>query len=435
MRILFVSPDVVGERMAGPGIRAWELAHALAGRHDVMLVAPDVDRTSETVTLMPAGVERWVDLLGRHDVVVTQFLTPPLLGALLRRRTRLVIDAYVPMTLEALEMNRKARPRQRQERAKTLVGVQTLALRAADAVVCASEQQRDLWLGALLALGRLTPEVYAESRDLRQLIDVVPFGLPDQPPVRRGRGPREIEGLPPDAVVALWGGGVWDWFDPLTVIEAVARVRRHDPRLHLAFMGLQHPQQTSSHTTMGGRALALLERTGLRGNGAHVRDGWLPYDERTAYLLDADMTVSANQAIAENRYAFRTRVLDSLWAGRPALLSSGDPLAEAGVRQGWALAMDVGDVDGWALALAKLTADPGLRAEMSRAARSASDSYRWSVVAEPLERILGRLQDRAPRLESPGTAGTIAAYLTHGTRSVLLDASVPGALRRLKGRG
>ncbi|HNP73643.1 MAG TPA: hypothetical protein PKK15_21190, partial [Kouleothrix sp.] len=40
-RVLFVSTDVVGPDMAGPGIRAWELAHALAAQCDVTLAAPD----------------------------------------------------------------------------------------------------------------------------------------------------------------------------------------------------------------------------------------------------------------------------------------------------------------------------------------------------------------------------------------------------------
>lgn len=433
MRVLFVSPDVVGERMAGPGIRAWELAHALAARHDVTLAAPGLDRASETVELIRSGQQPWAPLLVRHDVVITQFLTVPLLTALLRVRTaRLVIDAYVPMTLESLEMNRSAPPAQRRERAKTLVGAETLALRAADAVLCASEQQRDLWLGALLALGRLTPEVYARSSDLRDLIDVVPFGLPDSPPERLTVGPRELFGLPPEAVVTLWGGGVWDWFDPLTVIEAVARVREHEPRLHLVFMGLQHPDRAATRTPMGERAVALLERTGLAGTGAHVREGWLPYAERGSWLLDADVTVSANLAIAENRFAFRTRVLDSLWAGRPAVLSVGDPLGEAGARAGWAALVDVGDVTGWAQALARL-ANPDVRAPMGRAAVTAAEAYRWGAVGQRLERLLLALEDRAPSLTSLGTARAAAGFLAHGSRSVLLDTGARGALRRLRG--
>src|SRR5437764_394813 len=40
--ILFISHDVVGSAMAGPGIRAFELTRVLAGEHDVTLAVPRV---------------------------------------------------------------------------------------------------------------------------------------------------------------------------------------------------------------------------------------------------------------------------------------------------------------------------------------------------------------------------------------------------------
>ena len=39
-RVLFISPDVVGPRMAGSGIRAWNLSRVLATHCDVTLAAP-----------------------------------------------------------------------------------------------------------------------------------------------------------------------------------------------------------------------------------------------------------------------------------------------------------------------------------------------------------------------------------------------------------
>ena len=39
--ILIISDDVVGEKMAGPGIRAWEIARSLAGALETVLAIPD----------------------------------------------------------------------------------------------------------------------------------------------------------------------------------------------------------------------------------------------------------------------------------------------------------------------------------------------------------------------------------------------------------
>ena len=56
---------------------------------------------------------------------------------------------------------------------------------AADFSICASEKQRDYWLGRFCSLGRLSPKICKLDPTLRNLIDVVPFGLPADPPVHK----------------------------------------------------------------------------------------------------------------------------------------------------------------------------------------------------------------------------------------------------------
>ncbi|MFM9022136.1 MAG: hypothetical protein ACKOK7_00035, partial [Solirubrobacterales bacterium] len=59
-------------------------------------------------------------------------------------------------------------------------------LAAASRVMCASEAQRDLWLGMMAALDRVPLEAYDRDPSLRSFIDVVPFGVPAEPPVAPG---------------------------------------------------------------------------------------------------------------------------------------------------------------------------------------------------------------------------------------------------------
>src|SRR5204863_1726396 len=109
-------------------------------------------------------------------------------------------------------------------------------VRRADWFLCASERQRDFWLGALAALGRVNPATYGVDPTLRSLIDVVPFGIADEPPVRSGPGCRGVvPGIGPDDRLVLWGGGIWNWFDPLTLLHAVAGLRGDVPNVRLVF--------------------------------------------------------------------------------------------------------------------------------------------------------------------------------------------------------
>ena len=77
----------------------------------------------------------------------------------------------------------------------------------------------------LAANNRLNPRTYDADPTARALIDVVPYGLPAE--LLRAERP-VLCGAPPDKGrkdrVLLWGGGLWDWFDPLTLLRALARV-------------------------------------------------------------------------------------------------------------------------------------------------------------------------------------------------------------------
>src|SRR5438128_997196 len=81
-------------------------------------------------------------------------------------------------------------------------------LRRGDFFLCASQRQRDFWLGMLAAAGRVNPYTFAADPVLRRLIDVLPFGIPDDAPQRaRPAIKGVVPGIGPDDQVVYWGGG------------------------------------------------------------------------------------------------------------------------------------------------------------------------------------------------------------------------------------
>jgi glycosyltransferase involved in cell wall biosynthesis len=204
---------------------------------------------------------------------------------------------------------------------------------------------------------------------------VVPFGVPAEPPRRTpGAGPLEALGIGTDDLVLLWGGGVYDWFDPVTVVRAVERV----PNAHLIFMatGYPNPALPASRELAAAR-----EEAGLR---VHFHEGWVEYEQRADWLLDADVGVSAHRDHVETRFAFRTRILDYLWAGLPVLCTSGDALADEVDRADLGAAIAPGDVDGWVAEIENLAADPARRAACGARAAQLGRSLAWERVAAPL---------------------------------------------------
>ncbi|MDQ5821624.1 MAG: glycosyl transferase family 1, partial [Actinomycetota bacterium] len=218
-RVLLHSIGDVGSTMSGPGIRYFELAKALAEQFDVTLAVPnESDAVVGGVRIVttprdPAALRR---MLGAFDAVVSQNLPAHAMRWLARRPVRVVYDLYVPLLSEHLamldvELDHPASVRFHEQ----AMLAQRLALATGDAFVCASERQRDFWLGMLASLGRIDLDAYRRDPSMRALIDVVPFGLPDEPPVPADPALKGvIPGIAESDLVLLWGGGVWNWFDP-----------------------------------------------------------------------------------------------------------------------------------------------------------------------------------------------------------------------------
>ncbi|HNP70857.1 MAG TPA: hypothetical protein PKK15_07110, partial [Kouleothrix sp.] len=111
-RILIISHDVVGQRMAGTGIRAWQIARALARLGDLTLIAPGA------IDLAPdgfrAGGYTWGDAatlarwLAAADLVVANGFVLEAHPELATIAQPLALDLYDPVLLENLELLRAA---------------------------------------------------------------------------------------------------------------------------------------------------------------------------------------------------------------------------------------------------------------------------------------------------------------------------------------
>jgi hypothetical protein len=385
-RVLVVSPEPVGAAMAGPAIRAWELARVLAARCPVTLAAPAPSELPEAgPSLVEAGVadfERLAGAFEQHDVVVAQPLPGQLLRAAARSPARLVLDLYNALPIEVLEAV-GGQPGALAKRSRRIVALSVLAnLAAADLVLCASERQRDLWLGGMAIGGLIDGERYRDDPSFRRYLEVVPFGTPEGDPPAPA-DPRPWPGIGPDDRVLLWGGGIWRWLDAITPIRALELLRRDRDDVHLVFLGTGRPVEAGGASAAADAAHEA-ERLGLLGSGVHLNPGWESYAARGPLLAAADIGVSAHHDHLETRFAFRTRIVDYLWAGLPVVTTGGDVLGELVERSGAGAAVAPGDVEGFANACRALLDDDGLRERAGSAARQAARDLRWSEVAKPL---------------------------------------------------
>ncbi|MEM7112876.1 MAG: glycosyltransferase [Chloroflexota bacterium] len=384
-RLLIISPDTVAANMGGVGIRYWELAHQLASVADVVLASPQpTSLVSETVTLAnyAGGTSDLKMLAETADLILLSGFTIHHHPFLREAPQHLIIDLYDPMLLENLERfaNRPADEREGLHQ----LGITTFnrLFAAGDFFICASEKQRDYWLGALSVVNRVNPATYDADPTLRRLIDLVPTGLPAEPPqatqaVLKGAWP----GIGVDDKVILWGGGLWDWLDPLTVIAAMPQVLESAPEARLFFLGTKHPNPEVPPSRMAQQAIGLAEELSLKDTAVFFND-WTPYQERVNYLLEADVGVSLHEEHIETHFAVRTRLMDYLWAKLPMVVTGGDVLSD--LVQAHGLGLLVGEKEKTAVAEALITLlqnpVPGDRFQ------PVIDKYTWETVSQPLKK-------------------------------------------------
>ena len=377
-RIVFVTPNVVGRDMAGVGMRHFEMARALSEEFDVSIAVPKIaGEPIEGIPVLPILREGNLPrLMKGAGVVIIQ-------GDLFRRypgfvppKIPVVVDMACPILLEDLENRRHRRGgdgpeaiiQESLEHDELLRMVNHL-IRVGDFFLCGGERQRDLVLGMLLAQNRLNPWTYREDRQFEGLVSVVPYGVSDEEPAAHHPGPRAtIPGIQKRDILLYWGGGLWNWLDPEILIQAMDKVRRRRPDVKLFFPGTRHPDPDFYVPEVTTRTLELARRTGLAGKTIFFSD-WVPYDQRGAFLLDADIGVSAHRDSVETRFSVRTRILDYLWAGLPIITTEGDEAADLVRRERLGEVVAAGGIGGWVDAILRPAGDPGVAAENPRLRR------------------------------------------------------------------
>jgi glycosyltransferase involved in cell wall biosynthesis len=382
--VLILCSDDLGTSMAGPAIRSVELARALspiaAPLIAAHLVGPAADLPCPAATISSDVLH---SLLPEVDAVVLQGPVTDWFTEVLRSDVPIAVDLYDPMHLEVLQgVDAEAE-------FPYVLNLVIDQLRRGDFFFCASERQRDYWLGMLSSLGRVTTHAYEEDPDLRSLIDVVPFGISAEPPARTGPGPREtVDGIGPDDILLVWNGGLWDWFDTATFLRAIAQVRDELPMLKAYFMGVRRPGSIEL-APMAQKVMALSDELGLTGKAVFFND-WTPYDLRQDVYLDATAIVSLHHSHLESRFSFRTRLLDALWGRVPILCTNGDVVAGIVEELQLGLTVPPGDVDAVAQAFRELVADPSLLSRARVHLEAAAPAYEWEHAVTPLARWLAR---------------------------------------------
>lgn len=373
-RVLLVCPERLGPGLpAGVGIRFLEFARVLvADGHDVTVISADGGEVSgcRCLVMTPESIR---DASTTADVVVVQgHVANDLFAHGATRPT--VVDLYDPFLVENFHYFDSHGREVFDHDHATLMR----SLTRGDFFLCASESQRLFYLGFLAATRRLNPVSFESDHSMGSLIAIAPFGVPPR---------RHVPDKSVDSPSLLFGG-IYDWYDPILAIEAVAEARKAIPGLTLTFT--RHPNADVTPQGLAAKAETFVRQHGCSDFVSF--EPWVPYTERVPFYDRFNAAILTFPTSLETDLAMRTRVLDYLWAGLPVITSPGRGTDELVARYGAGTIVHDQSSDAFARAIERaFSSSDALRSMMDGAASFAAD-FQW-------ERTLGPLREfcRAPR--------------------------------------
>ena len=331
-KICIISYDVIGKNMAGPGIRFYEFARIMSNYLDVTLLTPNkVDIDTEGFKTRQYKINNYKSLqryIENSDIILIQGHILYYFPFLKNFKGKIIVDLYNPFNLESLEMFKDSNMEERIRIDKNNLNILKFQLTIGDFFICASEKQRDYWIGMLNAVGRINPYNYDSDSTLRNLIDIVPSGIPSEPPLRSNLSIIDvIPNIKEEDIIILWGGGIWNWLDPITAIKALWEITRSRKDIKLVFVGIKHPDPKLPEMKKCIEAIKLARELDLYEKNVFFNE-WTPYKLRQTFLLGSDVGLSIHHERIETEFSYRTRVMDYIWARLPVITTEGDSIAK-----------------------------------------------------------------------------------------------------------
>jgi glycosyltransferase involved in cell wall biosynthesis len=360
------TPDVVGERMAGPGIRAWHFASELAKHFTTTLVCKregELPVANGDVRVAERGSAEALVALRAASVVIGQ----PARGFRRQRRgQRIVFDLFDPVLLELREMyGRHPSMRQRLHLGAERWRVHR-AVADADLLIVAAAKQRELY------------------REATAPILDIPFGIEDIP----------IASDDERENIILWGGGTWEWLDPAIAAEAVVEVNRRGVDCRLLFLGRARPNRHSVDRRREDR----LDKI-IAGSAPFVQanDAWTPYRDRLSWLRRSKAAIMLHRPTAEAAYSIRTRLFDAIAAAVPVITTENGFAAELVAAEGLGVVVPSSNAAAVADGIEKLIRDDAFYASCVSNLIRIQPRFAWDVVMRPLVEAVKEWQRQPER--------------------------------------
>lgn len=325
------APEI--KNVEGGGLRAWGLANGLKNnskdKYEVEVSYNQVFKQDNfTDELNGIKISTWeistlAEKIQEFDSVLVSYnagdITQTVVDSI-RQDQQLILDGYVPIHIEMSARNSDNLDRE-YDAFNFENKIWTKALRRGDILLCANEAQKKFYTGVMAQVGRINPITYGDE----DLIQIVPYGIYREKAVAK-HDPVSKLVKNKKAFKLLWFGGIYPWFDLTNLLEAVKNANKTTP-IELIMVGVKNP--FNQHPDFIKRYEEVMDY--IKNNNmdeiVHITD-WVKFEDRAEWYLGSDAVVLINNIGMENTLAWRTRLVDYVWADLPIVTNGGDPMSD-----------------------------------------------------------------------------------------------------------
>jgi glycosyltransferase involved in cell wall biosynthesis len=392
-KILVISHDKVGPSMAGPGIRYHRIASNLAKKHDVTLAVfnpsyiENIDKTPYRA--IDIHVQKFQEEFGKYDAIIALWLSDEMIEYAKSKNIVLIFDLYAPVPVEDLVQRvfgGNVSPESDYDYSQMLRNYRHF-VKNGDFLMTSNMQQQDFWMGYAFGGGKTSPSLQ-NTRGIDTYFGVCPMGISLEEIAHMKNqdllSPR-IKGIKKDDYVVVWTGGIWDWFDGKTPIDAIDKVvKSGNTKVKFVFLGTKHPNDDVPAMAETEVARDRARKLGLLDKYVFFLDGWLPYADRIYYLNRADAALYAHKPSIESRFSHRTRVLDHILMSLPTIATKGDYFSDYINNHHLGISVEPFDAAAMADAIKTLANDKKLEETIIANIKKSQPVFTWDYTLQPL---------------------------------------------------
>lgn len=377
------------QTIEGGGMRIWGLAKGLQENGVEVTIGVNDGFPQDTPELDGIKLINWrldgdfAQTLNTFDSVIVSYCMGDLsvfVADHISDNVQLVLDAYVPIYIEvsardAQDMNIEYK--------NYMADLErhNHTLRRGDYFLYANPAQEQLYSGVLSALGIINPHSYRDQRLL-----YTPFGIHRDTPVAN-TNPYIKLGVKESDFVVLWFGGIYPWFRIEEYLGAINKLAS-DKQIKFIFIGGKNPFNPNEDIARQyNKTYDFAKQKDLIGKSVFFVD-WVDFNTRIDWFKHAQVLISLNQPGSENKYSWRTRVMDFVWGELATITNGGDPLSDEMIQSDAAVQLYDLSAESIENSIRELMSRPARLEEVRQNVRLLKDKYFWDTVTKGLSTII-----------------------------------------------